>query len=320
MADWAILSATWTGSSRTDCTGDGACWAFVHARLGQFLVGLYPEPERWRAYIALIVVIGALAVLLGTQLRRAIPIGLTIVTSGISAVILLRGGVFGLVPVPTADWGGLLVNLMLATGAALVGLPFAFLIALARRSKWSALHAIATTYVELWRGVPVISVLFMVSIMLPLLVPGGAGVDKLIRALAALSLVTAAFLSEVVRAALDAVPRGQREAAAALGLKPRQILALVVIPAAMRLAVPGLVNELITLGKNTSLVVTVSILDLTGMVQAASNDPKWLGLNLEGYVFTGSVFLVLFASLSATSRRLELRLSRSDGYPVKAHE
>jgi general L-amino acid transport system permease protein len=198
--------------------------------------------------------------------------------------------------------------------------PFAFLIALARRSRWSALRAIATTYVELWRGVPVISVLFMVSIMLPLLVPGGAGVDKLIRAVAALSLVTAAFHSEVVRAALDSVPRGQREAAAALGLKPRQILALVVIPAAMRLAVPGLVNELITLGKNTSLVVTVSILDLTGMVQAASNDPKWLGLNLEGYVFTGSVFLVLFASLSTTSRRLELRLSRSDGYPVKAHK
>ena len=304
--DWALLQATWHGASRTDCAPDGACWAFINARLGAFLYGFYPAAERWRIHVSALLVVGVIALLAMGRGGRALPVlwlgALT--ASG----VLLRGGVLGLSPVETRDWGGLTLNVVVAAASSLA-LPIGIVLALGRRSSLKMLSTLATLVIEFWRAVPILVVILLASIFLPLMVPEGVTIDKLVAAIVGLTLVEAAYMAEVVRGGLQAIPAGQTEAAQALGLGYWRVMRLVVLPQALRVSIPGLVNEFISLFKNTTLVLAVSLFDMLGMVEPSVADSKWVAQRLEGYVFAGLVFWVICFGLSRYSLRLERRLA-----------
>ena len=304
--DWLLLSASWVGNSRDACSGDGACWVFIRVRLEQFVYGFYPVEERWRVNLAGTVLGSLIALLFVPRFsgKRAVTVFLLLV--GLPGMVaLLSGGVLGLVFVSTRDWGGLMVTVFMAVYAALLAVPLGILLALGRQSKLPLIHWPSVVFIEFWRGVPIIAVIFLASNLLPLIVPAGVSVDKLARALIGLALVAAAYMAEVVRGGLQAMPQGQYEAARSLGLGYWVSTAFIILPQALRAVVPSLVNEFIALFKNTTLVLIVSLFDLLGIIQAALTDPKWVGLNVEAYVFAGLLFWIVCFGMSRWSQRLE---------------
>ncbi|MBM3487210.1 MAG: amino acid ABC transporter permease [Alphaproteobacteria bacterium] len=309
--DWAVFEATWSGSNRQACAGrDGACWVFVKARFGTFMYGFYPDPERWRVDLAAIVGVALAAALIvpGTP-RKGLIATAFVVVYPVLTYFLLLGGIFGLVPVETAKWGGLMLTLVVAAVGMAGSLPVGILLALGRRSSMPVVRGLCIAFIELWRGVPLITVLFMASVMLPLFLPGATDLDKLARALIGVTLFTGAYMAEVIRGGLQAVPRGQYEAAAALGLGYWSMMILIILPQALRAVVPGIVNTFIALLKDTTLVLVIGLLDLLGMIHAALADPNWLGFAAEGYVFAGVVFWVLCFGLSRLSLRIEAKVN-----------
>ena len=225
------------------------------------------------------------------------------------ALVLMRGGVFGLVPVDTARWGGLSLTLLLAAVGCLAALPLGIVLALGRQAtNMPIVKSMCVMFIEFWRGVPLITVLFMSSVMLPLFLPEGVSFDKLLRALIGITLFQSAYMAEVVRGGLQAIPKGQYEAADALGLGYWRKMGLIVMPQALKIVIPGIVNTFIALFKDTTLVIIVGLLELLGMVQNALNDPNWLGYSTEGYVFTAFVFWIFCFSMSRYSQWLEVKL------------
>lgn len=308
LVQWLLIEANWNGASREDCTSSGACWVFIRARFAQFMYGQYPVPERWRVDL-----LGLLALFAGAALswrglprRRELAIATAIILPPLG-IWLLYGG-FGLKIVETREWGGLMLTLFLAIYAGLIAVPLGILLALGRRSRLPLIRFASIVFIEFWRGVPIITVIFLASQLLPLILPNGVDVNKLVRALVGLALVVAAYMAEVVRGGLAALPKGQYEAADALGLNYWQATRLIVLPQALRTSIPGLVNEFIALLKNTTLVLIVSLFDLLGIVQAALADPKWVGLTHEGYLFAGFTFWIICFGLSRWSLNLENRL------------
>lgn len=304
---WGVWDATWSGEGRSACQSEGACWVFVRSRLTQFWMGFYPQELWTRPLVALVAVIGGFSGWI--FLKRWLALGqrtLLVVVSLILSGWLLLGG-FGLTTVATSQWGGLMLTLVITIVGTVAALPGGILLALGRRSSWPILRWCAVGFIEFWRGVPLVTVLFMASVMLPLFFPPGYDVDKLARCLIGVSLFASAYMAEVVRGGLEAVGRGQGEAAHALGLSRWQTLQLVILPQALRVVVPGIVNTLIGLFKDTSLVLIVGMFDLLGMVQSATSDPEWVDVALEGYVFAGAVFWLGSFGLSRLSLRLEKR-------------
>lgn len=306
---WAVQAASWDGASRRDCQPDGACWAFIRARFGLFLYGRYPVEERWRVDLA---VAGPLALFLAAALARRgrwLLLVCTYVAAPVVATILLAGGVAGLATVPTADWGGLALNVVLSSAAFAGAVPIGILLAFGRRSSLPAIRWGSTALVEFWRGVPLLAVLFMGLVLLPLFLPGGATVDAFLRALVVLTLFEAAYVAETVRGALQGIQAGQAEAAQALGLRPAWIHLLIELPQALRIALPGLVGIAIDLFKDTTLVSIVGLFDLLGVVMQSLRDPAWQGLAAEGYVFAAGMFFACCALISAAGGALERRLA-----------
>ena len=311
--DWAVVHATWSGESREACNDAGACWVFIRARSGQFTYGLYPEAQRWRVDLAFFLLI----VLVGSQFIPRLPgrrwIGL--VTATVYPLVclwLLLGGAFGLPYVETRAWGGIMLTLFMAVFGGLIAFPLGVLLALGRQSSLPLIRLLSVMFIEFWRGVPIITVIFLASILLPIIFPQGMEIDKLLRALIGLALVVAAYMAEVVRGGLQAIPPGQYEGAQALGLGYWRSMRLVILPQALRISIPGLVNEFIALLKNTTLVLIVSLFALLGIVQAALADPKWVGLTMEAYVFAGLVFWLICFGMSRWSLRLERRVGAAD--------
>jgi general L-amino acid transport system permease protein len=303
---WALVDATWSGDGIEACRArGGACWAFVRDKARLILFGTYPYDQQWRAALASLVVVGLFAATGLPRLRRP---GLAWAWAGSAAVVvaLMRGGFLGLTHVETARWGGLPLTLLLATVGIVAAFPIGVLLALARWSRWPVPRALATAYVETIRGVPLVTMLFMASVMLPLFLPRGWDLDKLVRAQIAIVLFVAAYLCEVVRGGLNAIPRGQLEAARSLGLGAAQAMRFVVLPQALRAVVPPLVNTAIGLFKDTSLVVVIGLLDLTNAAKLAMSDPAWLGAFAEGYLFIGAIYLAFCLALSRLSRSFEL--------------
>ncbi len=304
---WALIDASWSGSTRNDCTGGGACWVFIRARFGQFMYGLYPVEERWRADLA-----GAILLLTGLGLwlapkvlRLRLAIGALVLLPPLG-IWLLAGG-FGLRAVETREWGGLMLTLFISLYASLIAIPLGILLALGRQSQLKVVRLVSIMFIEFWRGVPIIAVIFLASLLLPLILPGGIGIDRLARAVIGLGLVIAAYMAEAVRGGLQALPTGQREAATALGLTYWKATGLIILPQALRISLPAMTNEFIALIKNTTLVLVVSILDLLGIAQASLADPNWVGMNMEAYVFAGAIYWLICYGLSRVSRRLEKR-------------
>jgi general L-amino acid transport system permease protein len=309
--DWLVFSADFVGESRADCTGGGACWVFVKARIGQFLYGFYPEGERWRVNLAFALLAAASVALLwpGLQRKGTIALLLLVLYPPIAA-ILFHGGA-GLPVVETAKWGGLFLTLVVAGVGIVASFPIGIALALGRQSRLPAIKALCVAFIELVRGVPLITVLFMASVMLPLFLPEGVTFDKLLRALVGIALFYAAYMAEVVRGGLQAIPRTQYEAAESLGCSYWQMMRLIVLPQALRHVIPGIVGIFIALFKDTTLVLIIGLFDLLGIVQAAVSDPQWIGYNVEGYVFAGLGFWLFCFALSRFSQFLERRLAFS---------
>lgn len=308
---WAVIDADFAGTTRADCTSGGACWVFVKARFGQFMYGLYPVDERWRPNLLGIITVATVAAVILAPAHAKLKLGLAaLVILPPLGVWILAGG-YGLTPVETRDWGGLMLTLFISVYASLIAIPLGILLALGRQSELKIIRLIATLFIEFWRGVPIIAVIFLASLLLPLILPGGVGIDRLARAVIGLGLVIAAYMAEAVRGGLQALPRGQSEAATALGLGYWQGTGLIVLPQALRISLPAMTNEFIALIKNTTLVLVVSILDLLGVAQASLADPNWVGMNMEAYAFSGSIYWLICYALSRWSRALEKRTDRS---------
>ena len=304
--DWGLINADFVGTSAADCTSGGACWVFIGSRFDQFMVGFYPRAQRWRLWLALVLLIALLWPLLRPAGRhRGLFAGLLFFAFPPLAWLLLAGGAFGLAPVDTALWGGLMLSLSISVLGMLAALPLGILLALGRRSRLPVARWFSIGVIEFWRGVPLITVLFMASVVLPLFLPEGLSPDKLLRAWIGMALFYGAYAAEAVRGGLQAVPRGQTEAAAALGLGPWLITTRIVLPQALTHAIPGLVNTFINLLKDSTLLMIIGLFDLLGIVQAAATDPAWLGHSPEGYFFVGAIFWVLCFSMSRYSRGLE---------------
>jgi general L-amino acid transport system permease protein len=304
---WLVLDATWSGTTRADCTGSGACWVFIRARFGQFMYGLYPVGERWRVDLAGLLLVGAIALLAWRGLPgRRFFAAAALVGLPPLGVWLLAGG-YGLAPVETRDWGGLMLTVFISVYAALIAVPLGVILALGRQSRLPAIRLLSVVFIEFWRGVPIIAVIFLASLLLPLILPQGTGIDRLARAVIGLGLVIAAYMAESVRGGLQAIPQGQTEAATALGLRYWPATAFIVLPQALRIALPAMTNEFIALIKNTSLVLIVSIFDLLGIAQASLADPAWVGMSMEAYFFAGALYWIACFALSRWSRRTEAR-------------
>ena len=302
---WAFLDATWQAVSRRACAPDGACWAFVTARLPLLVYGRYPMAERWRVDLAFVLLALIAAGCLFARRRRGIFLLALLIAMPAIGSILLIGGVFGLPWVNAADWGGLMLNVILSYATIVLALPLGVLLAFGRRSKLPILRAGSVAFIEFWRGVPLLAVLFMGLIMLPMFLPDGMTVPNLIRAIIVLTLFESAYLAEVVRGGLQGVAPGQAEAAMALGMHPTQAQVLIVLPQAMRLSIPGIINIVVDLFKDTTLVSIVGIFDVMGMITQSLKDPAWLGLATEGYTFAAALFFLCCLVFSLAGGYLE---------------
>jgi general L-amino acid transport system permease protein len=309
LLSWAIFNANWVGTTQADCTKAGACWVFIEQRFGQFMYGYYPMELRWRVNLTVILaIVGAAPLFIDAMPRKAIYGLAFIVIYPVIAYFLLHGGVFGLDVVATSQWGGLMLTLVIATMGIAGALPLGILLALGRRSKMPAVRVVCVTFIEFWRGVPLITVLFMSSVMLPLFLPEGMNFDKLLRALIGVILFQSAYVAEVVRGGMQAIPKGQYEAAAAMALGYWRSMGLVILPQALKMVIPGIVNTLIALFKDTSLVIIIGLFDLLNSVKQAAADPNWLGMATEGYVFAALVFWIFCFGMSRYSMHLERKL------------
>jgi len=310
MLDWFILEANFVGNSKDDCTGDGACWVFIKVWFNRFMYGLYPDSEQWRintAFLILFAVVGA-SFFVSEKLKKYFILFLVFVFPFLG-IKLISGGSFGLEYVESAAWGGLSLTFIISAFAILFCFPIGVILALGRRSSLPAIRYISIGFIELWRGVPLITVLFMSAVMFPMFLPDGTFIDKLIRVLIAITLFEAAYMAEVVRGGLQALPKGQYEAAKSLGMGYWRMNALIILPQALKLVIPGIANTLLALVKDTPLIFVVGLMELAGMIGLAKTNPKWLGMAMEGYVFAGLVFWVICYAMSRYSQNLEKKLS-----------
>ncbi|MBS7412143.1 amino acid ABC transporter permease [Pseudomonas syringae] len=309
IISWSLLDANWIGTTKADCTKAGACWVFIEQRFGQFMYGYFPNELRWRVDLtAILAIVGAAPLFISKFPRKAVYGIAFLVIYPVVAFYLLHGGAFGLTNVPTSQWGGLMLTLVIATVGIVGALPLGILLALGRRSSMPAVRVVCVTFIEFWRGVPLITVLFMSSVMLPLFMPEGMNFDKLLRALIGVILFQSAYIAEVVRGGMQAIPKGQYEAASAMGLGYWRSMGLVILPQALKMVIPGIVNTFIALFKDTSLVIIIGLFDLLNSVKQATADPAWLGMATEGYVFAALVFWIFCFGMSRYSMHLERKL------------
>ncbi|WP_413709432.1 amino acid ABC transporter permease [Rhizobium sp. Rhizsp82] len=321
MINWLFIQAVWTGTDRTFCATtvqggtqpdgwSGACWAFVNAKLDQFVYGRYTLDERWRPTLVFIMFAALLTpMLIPSMPRKGLNALLLFVALPLVSIWLLYGG-FGLEIVETPLWGGLLVTLVVSFVGIAVSLPFGIILALGRRSQMPVVKMVCVIFIEVIRGIPLITVLFMASVMLPLFLPQGWNVDKLIRAVIGVSIFASAYMAEVIRGGLQAIPKGQYEGAASLGLGYWQKMRLIILPQAIKLVIPGIVNTFIGMFKDTSLVSIISMFDLLGIVRLNFSDGNWASAvtPLTGLIFAGFVFWIFCFGMSRYSVFVERHL------------
>ncbi|CAO3432184.1 amino acid ABC transporter permease [Azospirillum doebereinerae] len=305
---WAVLDAVWSGPADRCAEAGGACWAFIGEKLRYILFGFYDQDRQWRPATASVILLG-LATLSGMPpfWRRAT---LALWAVGLATAVLLLTGGPGGPAVPTERWSGLPVNLLLATVGMVGAFPLAVLLALARQSAMGGVRTLAVVFIEVTRGVPLIAVLYVATLLLPLMLPSGSAIDKLLRAQVAIVLFVSAYLAEIVRAGLQAVPAGQYEGARALGLGYWSTMRLVILPQALRTVIPSIVNLTIGVFQDTTLIVVIGLFDLLNTARSAAKDPAWLGFYDEAFGFAALIYLVFCVAASRYSLWLEARLRR----------
>jgi general L-amino acid transport system permease protein len=321
FGSWALFNAVWSvpysasGAPQTAVCqavkGTGACWAVIADKYRLILFGRYPYEQQWRPALVVVIFIALYAVSAMRRFWRK-ELGLVWIGALTAVGVLMWGGVLGLPPVTDDYWGGLPITLILATFGLAFAFPLAILVALGRRStELPAVRILCVVFVELIRGVPLISVLFMASVMFPLFMPAGVNIDKLLRAQIAIVLFAAAYLAEVIRGGLQALPKGQSEAADALGLSYWKKTGFIILPQALRLVIPPLVNTFIGFFKDTSLVLIIGLFDLLTMGKVALSDPPWQNFSTEVYITLGLIYIAFCFAMSRYSRGLERELGAS---------
>ena len=324
LFSWLFVTAQWTGTDRTFCTTaaqggihpdgwSGACWAFVGAKWKQFLFGRYPASQYWRLWVIGILFLALFVPLLLPKAgRKALNAILFFGVFPIIAYFLLAGGL-GLPEVETPLWGGLMITLVISFVGIAVSLPLGIILALGRRSKMPIIKMLSVGFIELIRGVPLVTVLFMASVMLPLFLPPGVTFDKLLRALIGVALFASAYMAEIVRGGLQAIPKGQYEGADSLGLGYWQKMGLIVLPQALKMVIPNIVSSFISLLKDTSLVYIIGMFDLLGVVRQNFSDANWASAQTPktGLIFAAFVFWIICFSMSRYSQSVERRLDTS---------
>ena len=307
--DWAFLGSQISGNTRFDCKVEGACWAWVDQRFGQFLFGFYPEVERWRVILAFILLFPALIPWLTQDLPGQRYLRWFSVAYPAIATILLAGGL-GLQEVPTDKFGGFMLNLIVGLSGIVLSLPVGILLALGRQSKLPLIRWLSIGFIEAVRGVPLITLLFVSNILLPIFLPPDMTLDSIIRVIIMVTAFASAYMAEVIRGGLQAIPSGQIEAAHAMGLNYWKSMRLIVLPQALRISIPGIVNTFIGLFKDTTLVIVIGLFDILGIANAMVSNPDWLGLSTETYVFVAVFFFAVCFSMSRYSMWLERRLDK----------
>jgi general L-amino acid transport system permease protein len=319
IINFFLIDAVWTGSDREACREDvigrpvGACWAYVIDRINYFVYGSYPARDRWRVDIFFVLLaIGVVWMLWLDAPRRALGAVYFFAIFPVLAYLLLAGWeFFGIAEVPTSLWGGILVTVVVSTVGIVFALPLGVLLALGRRSRLPVVRLASVIFIEFVRGVPLITVLIMANTMLPLFLPGGMTVDRLLRPLVGVAIFAAAYMAEVVRGGLQAMPRGQYEGAMSLGLGYWQMMAFIILPQALRIVIPGIVNNFISLFKDTTLVAIVGIFDLIRTIEASRVDPVWAAptISFTGYAFAGIFYFLCCWAMSRYSLAMERRLA-----------
>ncbi|RLA06482.1 MAG: amino acid ABC transporter permease [Gammaproteobacteria bacterium] len=303
---WAIIDANFIGSDKSACTRDGACWVFVIQKIDFFIYGFYPDEAHWRVNLSFVLffVFGFLFRFLPVNFIYKI---LVFMLYPIITYFLISGGSFGLDVVDTDKWGGLTLTLIVASIGIVAAIPFGIVLAFGRKSKLPIIKNLSVIYIEFIRGVPLISILFMASVILPLFFPEGMNFDKLLRALIGITMFQVAYIAEVIRGGMQAIPTGQYEAADSLGLSYWQKMLLIILPQALKVAIPNLIGASIALFKDTTLVLIIGLFDLLAMVHLTGTDNNWLGFDTEGYVFVTFVFWAFCFSLSKYGKFLEVK-------------
>jgi general L-amino acid transport system permease protein len=304
LIDWAFLDAVWRPDAKACRATEGACWGFIAEKHRFILFGTYPYEQHWRPGLASVILIGlwvfsAIRLFWRWWLLLVWLFGLLIIGA------LMWGGAFGLPYVENERWGGLILTLLLSTFGVALAFPLSIVLALGRRSDMPVIRALCVGYIELIRGVPLISVLFMASVMLPLFLPSGVTIDKMVRAQLAIVMFAAAYLAEVIRGGLQAIPKGQYDAAHALALPYWRRTWLIILPQALRISVPPLVNTFIALFKDTSLVLIIGLFDLLSTIKISLTEPAWNGFGIEAYVFASLVYFAFCFAMSRYSKSFE---------------
>jgi general L-amino acid transport system permease protein len=308
---WAFIDSVWNTTGQACRDVSGACWSIVSSNLRFILFGFYPYDLQWRPLLAMVI----LFVLLYFSQNRKLwkkPLAYAWIAGLFIMGLLLRGGLFGLDPVESTQWGGLPLTLLLSVFGLTAAYPLGVILALGRQSKMRGIKTLCIVYIELIRGVPLISLLFMSSIIFPLFLPEGVTINKILRAQVAIILFTAAYIAEVVRGGLQAMPRGQYEAAESMGLNYYLTMRLIILPQALKIVIPPTVSILISAFKDTSLVVIIALYDLLKTTQTVLSNPEWMGFSREAYVFVAILYFLGCFSMSNYSRKLEKELSRGD--------
>jgi len=306
---WAFIDSSWTTTGAECRAAGGACWSIVTKNLRFIIFGFFPYNWQWRPLLAMIILFGLLILSRNRRywkkwLGYSWLIGLFVMG------LLLKGGLFGLPSVESTKWSGLPLTLLLSVFGLTAAYPLGVLLALGRQSSMPGIKALSVVYIETIRGVPLISLLFMSSVMFPLFLPEGITINNILRAQVAIILFTAAYIAEVVRGGLQAISRGQYEAAESLGLNYYQKMRLIILPQALKIVIPPSVGILISAFKDTSLVVIIGLFDLLKTTQATLSDPRWMGFSVEAYIFIALIYFSGCFSMSSYSRRLERELYR----------
>lgn len=308
---WAFVDSVMNTTGQACREAGGACWSIVTSNFRFILFGFYPYDLQWRPLLAMIILF---ALLFFSQNRKywKKPLAYAWIAGLFLMGLFLRGGLFGLDPVESTQWGGLPLTLLLSVFGLTAAYPLGVILALGRQSKMRAIKTLCIVYIELIRGVPLISLLFMSSIIFPLFLPEGITINKILRAQVAIILFTAAYIAEVVRGGLQGMSRGQYEAAESLGLNYYLTMRLIILPQALKIVIPPTVSILISAFKDTSLVVIIALYDLLKTTQSVLSNPEWMGFSKEAYVFVAILYFLGCFSMSNYSRKLEKELSRGD--------
>jgi len=305
LIEWLLVKASFQGDDEICRQADGACWPFIVDKFQVLMLGVYPQDLAWRPGIAAVALIILAALTYVDRIRGVILIAAWAILP-IFALIMI-GGAFGMQEVDQSLWGGLMLSIMLALVGVIVSIPLGVLLALGRYYGSPAIKAVCVAFIELLRGVPLITILFMASVMMPLFLPPDLVINNLLRIQIGMILFSSAYMAEVVRGGLQAIPSGQTEAALALGVTRTHTIVFVVVPQALRHVLPPLIGRCIALFKDTSLVIIVGLLDFLGMIKGAALDTEWLGFQAEAYAFAALVYWLICYSISLYGRKLERR-------------